>query len=594
MGFDNAMWHLDQGITGFFGQWNAYSSALVTLLLMIVSYQIFTRQDPDTHPMLLARQAQGSPVRQEGESPVFRSHAAPHGMPLNSGLNVKDAGASKWARGRDGDLRDVWRRAINGAPEGEGPAGKGRILTVLGREKVLEHSLVLTSLDDVTRQINLVGQHIMDQGGNRVAIYLPNSVELMATLFACSFYNLTAIILPFDKSDDAVISMLRRSAADTVIAAPGSFPFDSVVKTYPSLRQLIWVVDEGSKHMDWNEVPKGMGGSVNVSTWQEIVQDQPVDAGRELPPIENQTEARDVTVFWQGKPGNLEEMVRFTSANLVSAVAAQIFAVPTNQRMNPSDLFLPADSLANTHTLVLTLAAIYSNASVAFNSVAEGAADLALATQGIAPTIVVATPRALLRTHAETTRRLGSFLNSKIHWLQTRSLTEAGVMPAASFLSSLNDSAKPAVGTSPGKLRILYTAERVGAGSPPISSAALSDLRVYTGARVIYALTAPKVAGAIAQTGYYDYRVSKGNCSHFGPPLTSTEIFLKDRAAHRTTDDKTEGEVRFYIDPLYVSCIAETNWAQWQVVVRGPCVAGNETAIGMIGRILDDNTLAYA
>lgn len=141
MGFDNAMWHLDQGITGFFGQWNAYSSALVTLLLMIVSYQIFTRQDPDTHPMLLARQAQGSPVRQEGESPVFRSHAAPHGMPLNSGLNVKDAGASKWARGRDGDLRDVWRRAINGAPEGEGPAGKGRILTVLGREKVLEHSL---------------------------------------------------------------------------------------------------------------------------------------------------------------------------------------------------------------------------------------------------------------------------------------------------------------------------------------------------------------------------------------------------------------------------------------------------------------------
>ena len=79
MGFDNWMWHFDEGVTGFFGQWNAYTSTLLTLLLGIVSYHIFTRQDPDTHPMLLARQAQGSPVRQEGESPSTGR------MPLRTG-----------------------------------------------------------------------------------------------------------------------------------------------------------------------------------------------------------------------------------------------------------------------------------------------------------------------------------------------------------------------------------------------------------------------------------------------------------------------------------------------------------------------------
>lgn len=337
--------------------------------------------------------------------------------------------------------------------------------------------------------------------------------------------------------------MLRRSAADTVVTAPGSFPFDSVVKSYPALRQLVWVVDEGSSHLDWNEVPKGMGGSVNVSTWQEIIQDYPVDAGKELPPLEGQKEARDITVFWDSKPDVLEEMVRFTSANLVSAVAAQLFAVPTSQRMGPSDLFLPADSLANTHTLVLTLAALFSNSSVAFNSVAGKSTDLAVATRGIAPTVIVTTPAALLQTHEETSRGLTGFLTSKVHWLQTQSLTQSGVMPTASLLTSLNDSARPALGRTPGKLRLVYAAERVGAETPRLSSAVLSDLRVYTGARVIYALTAPKVAGAVAQTGFYDYRVENDQCSHFGPPVTSVEILLRDSGEHKTTNTDIRGEV---------------------------------------------------
>ncbi|KAM7194971.1 peroxisomal long chain acyl-CoA synthetase 7 [Naviculisporaceae sp. PSN 640] len=565
--FDNLLLNIDESITGLFGQWNVYTSLIVTLFAGLLTYQVATRRDPDIHPFLLARQAQASPVRNEGESAIFRSQGAPHGMPLNAGLNVKDPGASKWARGRDGDLRDIWRQAVNGVQE-EGPnKGKtGRILTVLGTEHVTDHAL-----DDITRQINLIGQHIADQGGNRVAIYLPNSIELIATLFACAFYNMTAIILPFDQPDDAVISMLRRSAADTVITAPGSFPFDIVVKNYPSLRQLVWVVDEGSKHMDWNEVPQGTGGSVNVSTWQEIVTENPVDAGKELPPLEGQKDPRDVTIFWQSKPGTQEEMVRFTAANLVSAVAALIFSVPTSQRIGPSDLFLPADSLANTHTLCLTLAALYSNASVAFNSVAAQANDLAVATRGIAPTILVATPEALLKTHEETRSALSSVIARNLHWLQTRNLTQHGVMPAASLVSSWYDRFRPSIGAKPGKLRLIFTAERVGAGTPRLTSAQISDLRVSTGARIMYALTAAKVAGAAAQTGFYDYRVFDDECSHFGPPLTSTEILLRDTPEHKTTDELSKGEI----------------------IVRGPAVAGNEAALGVVGVFRDDNTLAY-
>ncbi|KAK3953046.1 hypothetical protein QBC32DRAFT_339914 [Pseudoneurospora amorphoporcata] len=566
--FDNLLLTLDEGITDFFAQWNIYSTIIVTAFIGFVTYQLSTRKDPDTHPMLLVRQSQGSAVRQPGQSPVYRGQSAPHSMPLQTGLNVKDPGASRWARGRDGDLRDIWRQAVAGVQEdGPNKGAKGKILSVFGTEHVTEHSL-----DDITRQINLIGQHIKEQGGSRVAIYIPNSVELLAALFSCAFYNLTAVVLPFEQPEEEVISMLRRSGADTVITAPGCFPFDLVAKHYPSLRQLIWIVEEGSRHMDWNEVPEGTGSSVNVSTWHEIIGDSPAAAGRELPALEGQKEPTDVILFWQFKSGVPSEMVTFTASNFASAIAAQLFAIPTSQKMGPSDLFLPADSLANSHTLVLTLAALFSNASVALNSVGTQAYDLAVATRGISPTILVATPAALIKTHQETSSKFSSLIARNLHWLQTRHLTQYGVMPTASFLSSYYDSLRPSIGTKPGKLRLILTAERVGSDTPRLSSQVLSDLRAYTGARIIYALTAAKVAGAVTQTLFYDYRVFEDKCSHFGPPLSSTEVFFKDMGEYKTTDGVSRGEI----------------------VVKGPSVSGGETALGVAGYMRDDNTLAYA
>ncbi|KAL9571444.1 hypothetical protein ACKAV7_004782 [Fusarium commune] len=526
---------LDAGVTNLFGQWNVYSTGLVTLLLAVVSYRVISTRDPDVHPMLLARQAVPSSVRNEGESPIYRSQAAPHGMPLNTGLNVKDTGASKWSRGRDGDLRDIWKRAAEGGENG----AKGRILTVLGSQNVVDHKLV----------------------------------ELLVTLFACSFYqNLTTVLIPFDVSNDELVSMLRRSAADTLITAPGAFPFDAVIQAYPSLRQLIWVTDEGSSHMDWNEIPEGTGGNINVATWQDILRDAPAHAGTELPAIDPEKTPSDVVTFWQTEPGEVEEMVRFSQANLVSAISAQLAAIPTKERINPSDLFLPADSLANVYTLVLTLGALYSNASIALNSVAGKSPDLVLATQGVAPTVLVASPETLLKTHEESTSKLRSSLANASHVMATRSLALEGVHATSNLLSGFSSGAAPALGTTPGKLRLVLVAERAGSDTPLLPANVLSDLRIFTGARVVYALTAAKVAGAICQTALYDYRLPVDAKTHFGPPLTSVELYLKDAGAHKTTDEKIEGHI----------------------VVRGPSVAGGEVNVGIPGKIRHDNTLAYA
>jgi hypothetical protein len=171
---------MDVAIAEFFSSWNIWTTILALALVAFLIYPVLTGSDPDTHPFLLARQAQIAPVRQLGESAVYRAIDIPHGYPLRAGLGVKDPGTPKWSSGRPGDLRDIWRSAARGAVNEEGnPTGeKGKILTVLGVEKVIEHNP-----DDLTLGINVVGQYVKRNNGQSVAVCLSNSVELLSAIF---------------------------------------------------------------------------------------------------------------------------------------------------------------------------------------------------------------------------------------------------------------------------------------------------------------------------------------------------------------------------------------------------------------------------
>jgi hypothetical protein len=140
---DDLLLRLDQTVTGVLSEWDIYTTGLAAGLVSFFVYQVVTSRDPDAHPMLLSRQAQGSPVRLDGESAIFRAPSAPHGLPLNAGLGVKDPGDSKWSRGRDGDLRDIWRRVVSGELDREGKETgvRGQISTVFGTENIVKHDI---------------------------------------------------------------------------------------------------------------------------------------------------------------------------------------------------------------------------------------------------------------------------------------------------------------------------------------------------------------------------------------------------------------------------------------------------------------------
>lgn len=211
-----------------------------------------------------------------------------------------------YSAGRDGDLRDIWRRVTGEIPleKSTDTSAKGKILTVFGKQEIVDHDI-----SDITKEICIVGKHLKDHGAKRVAIYLPNSIELLAALFAGAFYGFSPILIPYNQPHPTLTELLVRTGADSLIAEAGSVPLDEIGKVAPGIRQVIWTVEKTSRHMDWNEVPEGIGGKIDVSVWHQLVQDQK-SRTTQLP--SDSEKAPNVVFIWQEGVRKSAEIVEFT------------------------------------------------------------------------------------------------------------------------------------------------------------------------------------------------------------------------------------------------------------------------------------------
>jgi acyl-CoA synthetase (AMP-forming)/AMP-acid ligase II len=232
-----------------------------------------------------------------------------------------------YSAGRDGDLRDIWRRVTGEIPleKGSDSNKQGKILTVMGKEEVIEHKI-----EDVTAEIKVIGKYLSDHGAKRVALYLPNSLEFLAALFAGAFYGFSPILIPYNQPHQTLIELLIRTGADSLIAQAGSVPLDDVGKGVSGLRQVIWTVEKTSRHMDWNEVPEGIGGKLDVSVWHQLVQDQR-SADSRLP--SDTVKAPSVVFLWQQGIRKSAEIVEFTQN--VSRLTSKPDSILIRYRISP-------------------------------------------------------------------------------------------------------------------------------------------------------------------------------------------------------------------------------------------------------------------
>jgi acyl-CoA synthetase (AMP-forming)/AMP-acid ligase II len=211
-----------------------------------------------------------------------------------------------YSAGKDGDLRDVWRRVAGEIPleKGATSSGTANIMTVFGKEGVTGHKV-----EEVNKEIAIIGKHLQDHGAKRVAVYLPNSLEFLGALFAGAFYGFTPILIPYNQPHQTVVELLVQTGADALIAEAGSIPLAEVSRGASALRSIIWTVEKTSRHMDWSEVPEGIGGKMDVAVWHELVQEQKTGTVN-LPSTSGKPPG--VVFLWQEAVGQPAEIVEFT------------------------------------------------------------------------------------------------------------------------------------------------------------------------------------------------------------------------------------------------------------------------------------------
>ena len=235
--------------------------------------------------------------------------------------------------------------------------------------------------------------------------------------------------------------------------------------------------------------------------------------------------------------------------NIVAAVAALINNLPRNQRIGPDDVVLPIAPLTSSYALMLTFAALYSNATVGLNSVAGENVDFALAASGISPTIIIASSQSTSKYHARLMKaQQGPLSAFSLYW-QNKSLLNGNMPKTPSF-------AAPGRQDFLSKLRLLFVYHRAEDEHPTrLSAPALRDLKLFLGTRTCYALTASGVAGAICQTNIFDYRHTPGpHSNHFGPPLSSVEVLLAgDGEDEQLGGAEPKGKVRRAVSILALS-----------------------------------------
>ena len=204
----------------------------------------------------------------------------------------------------------------------------------------------------------------------------------------------------------------------------------------------------------------------------------------------------------------------------------------------------------------MMLAALFSNATLALTSVNGPNAPYSAAFQGASPTVIIANTETLSNFCKEKERVTSSTLLGQFtQWRKSRKLN-AGTLP------------KPSGGLTHSP-RLIYTYDKAGASTLKLDPEELFKLKLYSGARIVYAFTDAQVAGAICQSNMLDYQ---NKTVEFGPPLSSVEIKLRDAPDGKNSDEKALGEL----------------------VVDGPAVLGGQKVVSQIMTMTDRNTLAYA
>ena len=133
---------------------------------------------------------------------------------------------------------------------------------------------------------------------------------------AAAFYGLTIILIPQGQSREALTDFLRETNADILLAQAGTLSLNELMKSYSGLRQVIWVVEKSSRHMDWKEPSDYDHGRITLATWHNLIEEQKGFASPDPPSNVPDFVLPNILAVWQRQTTaslpETDEVVEFT------------------------------------------------------------------------------------------------------------------------------------------------------------------------------------------------------------------------------------------------------------------------------------------
>lgn len=145
----------------------------------------------------------------------------------------------------------------------------------------------------------------------RLCIPVDDKADLLCCV-AAAFYGFRPVLVPNNLPTDLLTAHLQKVQPDFFIAEAGVVELSAVTQGCPTLAHAILVAKHGSRHMDWNEVPEGSGGKVDVSVWHELVDEKKGSIGSDVPALDKESTVSPLSTFWPST-GGVGELVEYTS-----------------------------------------------------------------------------------------------------------------------------------------------------------------------------------------------------------------------------------------------------------------------------------------
>lgn len=449
--------------------WKEVAAAIVVIIIVSFIYSKYLESQKDIHELALSSQSDISPTRKPNETSIYRNNQVPHGMPLATGLQIRQG-----YRIRDGNLRDIWS-------------------VVMSSSKPIEVEFIDENVKLNNLQINFGIKQLFKVFHSLSAVKIgtltpiTNSIGFLS-FFTCFINGIT--IENFSSINNNLVRLDLDSELDLLILDESQTKKIANLANRPKNTIIIY-----EDFILINENKKIMKGDLFKVEDSEFEYEYDPEFDKIMPLIDHSLQ----------KTG-------YTQRNIVSAVSSIVKTIPIGHEFNQEDrsLFIIEEKNNTIHCLPKLLTMLLFRAKISFikdTSFFDNNCDKVnpVLIEKMSPTIIATSSQFAKKLLLLETTFVGELFQKRSEYL----LSE-GIFTKKSSVQEFNS------------VRLVYLNQSFN----PLTSEELNLLRIKLGSRIICERFIDSVIGSILNTNFYDYRVFNSKIVNRGTSSLSLEIKL--------------------------------------------------------------------